>query len=124
MVSTNELRCFEFQKFVANNDVISEHYTELLPLLRKLEDEYLDYVNMGHPVWYKGSFIVKNKLTLPQMINKANINRTITLNIIQNIKSLSDEEIRDINELIYNFFNERVVMPLYNEVDNELPFYF
>lgn len=79
---------------------------------------------MGHPIWYKGSFIVKNRLTLPQMINKANINRTITLNIIQNIKSLSDEEIRDINELIYNFFNERVVMPLYNEVDNELPFYF
>jgi hypothetical protein len=124
MVSTNELRCFEFQKFVADNDVINEHYTELLPLLRKLEDEYLDYINMGHPIWYKGSFIVKNKLTLPQMINKANINRTIALNMIKNIITLNDEEIRDIDELIYNFFSNQVVMPLYNEVDNELPFYF
>lgn len=124
MVSTNELRCFEFQKFVADNDVINEHYTELLPLLRKLEDEYLDYINMGHPIWYKGSFIVKNKLTLPQMINKANINRTIALNMIKNIITLNDEEIKDIDELIYNFFSNQVVMPLYNEVDNELPFYF
>lgn len=124
MVNTNELRCFEFQKFVADNDVINEHYTELLPLLRKLEDEYLDYINMGHPIWYKGSFIVKNKLTLPQMINKANINRTIALNMIKNIITLNDEEIRDIDELIYNFFSNQVVMPLYNEVDNELPFYF
>lgn len=124
MVSTNELRCFEFQKFVADNDVINEHYTELLPLLRKLEDEYLDYINMGHPIWYKGSFIVKNKLTLPQMINKANINRTIALNMIKDIITLNDEEIRDIDELIYNFFSNQVVMPLYNEVDNELPFYF
>ena len=124
MVSTNELRCFEFQKFVADNDVINEHYTELLPLLRKLEDEYLDYINMGHPIWYKGSFIVKNKLTLPQMINKANVNRTIALNMIKNIITLNDEEIRDIDELIYNFFSNQVVMPLYNEVDNELPFYF
>lgn len=124
MVSTNELRCFEFQKFVADNDVINEHYTELLPLLRKLENEYLDYINMGHPIWYKGSFIVKNKLTLPQMINKANINRTIALNMIKSIITLNDEEIRDIDELIYNFFSNQVVMPLYNEVDNELPFYF
>lgn len=117
-----QLKTFEFQSFVKENDIINEHINELLPILIRLENIYLYLINEGKPSWYNGKYVVKNKPSLYKLYLTAKVERIIAINMIININTLGYKEMCDIKTLLLDYTYKRIVLFASQKIEDDLPF--